>query len=210
MSGIGHSKLVAMAKRILPLIALGLLATLFLMRGERELENELTFSDEEVEAAGDGIAITGPSISGESQDGVLFDFRASEVRPGGTSDVSQTGMSSGDSATVSNFIGTLDQPGGQGLRMEAIAAELAEGGTIVRLPQSVNISTTDGFDLNADTAIANANEGSVSLSGTVEAAGPMGRIRADNAEIKHDGTSMTVTFRDRVRLVYDPAKPGVE
>src|SRR4051812_14122297 len=76
-----HSRIVAVLKVGLPLIALGLLAALFLVQTDDRLAGDLVFSRGDIEALGSGLRLTNPVFTGTTRSGDRFRFTAEEVVP---------------------------------------------------------------------------------------------------------------------------------
>ena len=80
-----YSRMVALLKVLLPLAALALLSTLFLISRGVNIEATIPFADHEIEERMRGQQITAPFFSGTTAQGDEITVTASIARPGGPS-----------------------------------------------------------------------------------------------------------------------------
>ena len=76
-----YSRVVAVLKVGLPLVAVGLLASLFLVQTDDRIGGGVVFSPGDVEALGSGLRISNPTFTGTTRGEDRFRFTAELVEP---------------------------------------------------------------------------------------------------------------------------------
>ena len=76
-----HTRLVNWAKIILPLVALGLLSTVFLMSRKADISDTIPFAEVDLAQRAHDQGATNPSFAGVASGGEQILFRAASVRP---------------------------------------------------------------------------------------------------------------------------------
>jgi lipopolysaccharide export system protein LptC len=77
----GWSRLVALLKVLLPLTALAILSTLFLISNRINPDDALPYAEVDVEARLKEPRITAPTYAGTTSDGAALEVTAAEARP---------------------------------------------------------------------------------------------------------------------------------
>ncbi len=195
-----HSRLVAVLKVGLPLVALLLLASLFLIPPDDRLEGELVFSRGDIAALGSGLRITRPTFSGMTRDEDPFRFTADLVVPDAAPPTR---------AAVTGLSGTMEFEGGPGVSLASQTAELDLEASRIALEGAVRLETTDGYRMTAPAMDVDLGAGVLEAVGPVETEGPMGRIEAGLLRIAPGPEGpRVISFGDGVRLVYRPVQVG--
>jgi lipopolysaccharide export system protein LptC len=193
-----YSRLVAVLKILLPLVALGLLASLFLISPEETLEGTLEFAETDLDALGSGLRITNPTFTGTSGGDDRFRFTADLVVPD---------QAPPSRASISALEGEVRFADGRELALSAASAELDIEAERMELRGEVAIDTSDGYHVTADRLEIAFATGELTARGGVVAEGPMGRISSGIATIApspRDEEARMFSFGDGVRLVYEP------
>lgn len=195
-----YSRIVRALKLGLPIAAMSLLAAVFLVSREDELEGGLTFSKADLEAMGTGLRVTNPNFSGSSTRGDLYDFVAASVVP------QDLGMKV---ATIADLSGTIRFFGGNMLELIASEADFDMENQKMVLNSGVELQTSDGYTASAGQVAVDLAQGVLTGTGTVQASGPMGKIEADRmnmSSVTRLGleSDAVVTFTGHVRLRYIP------
>ena len=193
-----YSRTVAVLKIGLPLIALGLLSSLFFTRIEKDLGGEVSFSEVDLAALGSGLRVDNPVFSGATQDNDQFEFRAGVVVP----DAAPPSR-----ASIEKIQGKIDFDGGGIVTLSAVSAELQIDEQILELFQSARISTSEGFVVVAPKVTLDLRIGSLLATGGVETTGPMGDVTSEELSIDPNDDSEAghlISFEGGVRLVYQP------
>lgn len=193
-----HSALVAWLKVLLPLIALGILSTLFLVARRVDPEAAIPFAEVDIDERIREPRLTLPTWAGMTADGSALTVRADEARPGTATQ--------GPSARVVHAL--LETPGGGRTEITAATARMDPGGDEITLSDGALIVTSTGYRIETEALTALLDRTLVESLGAVTATGPAGRINAGGMRItadpRKDGQFLLV-FDKGVRLVYDPA-----
>lgn len=194
-----YSRIVAILKIGLPLVALGLLAGLFLISTEDELEGGLVFSEGDLEALGSGMQITSPSFSGASREDDRFRFTADLVVPDSAPPTR---------ASITALAGQIEFADGPTVEVTAPTAELDLESNVLELMGHVTVDSAEGYHFVAERMSVDLRQGILEAQGGVDGDGPMGRITAETMRVEPadgSGDDRLFSFGDDVRLVYDPA-----
>lgn len=193
-----HSRLVAYFKVILPLAALALLSTLFLLSRSIDPTATAPFAQKEMEERVRGQQITGPFFSGTTDKGDEITVSARVARPagaGGLADAEELrarmALAKGGEIELQSDTGSVDT-----------ATELAS------FQGNVRITTSAGYTVLTERLDAGIGTLSAQTPGTVEASGPVGEITAGQMQIgaKNQDGPVHMLFTNGVKLVYDPQK----
>ncbi|HMQ95060.1 MAG TPA: hypothetical protein PKA33_00900 [Amaricoccus sp.] len=193
-----YSRVVAILKVSLPLVALGLLSALFLIQTDERLGGDLVFTKGDIAALGTGQRISDAIFSGTTRDEDRFRFTARQVVPDAAPPTR---------AAITTLAGTIDFTGGLSVAVQAEGGDLDIPAQRLGLSGDVRIETSDGYRMAADTVTLDLRDGTLVAGDTVETEGPMGRIDSRSLSIvpaEGDGQARRFSFGDGVRLVYDP------
>ena len=196
----GYSRLVAFLKVSLPLAALGLLSTLFLLSRSVDPTTTLPFGEAEIsERLREGV-ITGPHFSGTTAGGDQIVITASSARPG----------SEGAFANADKLQAEIRLPSGEFVNLEALKGSFDPENRLARFDGSVRFSTTTGYVLNTEAMDVRVEELDVQSDGRVDGYGPFGSLTAGQMHLNADAeTNAThLLFKDGVKLIYDPKTVG--
>jgi lipopolysaccharide export system protein LptC len=193
-----RTRVVTWLKVLLPLVALGLLSTLFLLARTADPDLAIRYSDVDVTELSKDQQVTGPAFSGITRDGASISITAATVkpRPGDPAML--------DAATVA---GRIELPAGTVADMTAPAAEIDTGGDHARFLGGVTVVASDGHRLDTETLQAALGTTDVLADSEVRIIGPTGTLDAGEMRITQDDAGGYVAvFKGSVRLVYDPGK----
>lgn len=194
-----HSRLVNWAKIILPLVALSLLSTLFLLSKRVDVSDPIRYSEVDLTQRAHDQGATNPSFAGVTTGGEQVSFRAATVRP--DPEDSEHMLAENASATVLlNGGGAVDITSTRG---EANQSQMA-----ARLEGDVNVTTTTGYDIRTDAIDARFDTLFAETLGPVTGTGPPGTLNAGRMILTTDPETgdATLRFTDGVKLLYRPAK----
>lgn len=193
-----YTRLVTRLKFALPLIALGILSTLFLFSRTIDPERAIPYAEVDVERMVREQSITAPAFSSVTRDGAAISISAEIVRP----DRSESGRMSADSLE-----GRFDLPDGSSADVAAPAGTIDMTRDVARLDGGVEVETTTGYSLRTDALTARLDQTLLRSDGAVNGSGPAGVLEAGRMEISEDpGGGYVLTFDGGVRLVYDPGQ----
>lgn len=194
-----HSKLVVWAKVTLPLLALALLATLFLFSRQIDPTDAIPYAEVDVEERAREPRLTQPTYAGVTSDGAALSLSAAEARPN-----SATGAT-----TVLGIVGKMQTPDGATTDLAAATAVLDTSAGLMTLKGDVAITTSAGYSIKSDTLITNLNQTGLTSPGPVTATSPMGTISADEMLLSQDpkmADAYLLVFKGRVKMLYTPIK----
>ena len=189
-----YSLVIGWLKILLPLVALGILSTLFLVSQRPDREAAVRYGD--VQELARGSRVGAPAFSGVTEEGAIFSVRAREARadpddPGRlvaedlTADVE---YAPGVAATVVAGTGAFD-PATDRLDLRA----------------GVRIATSSGYHLESDRLEMSLDTVEMVSPGQVEAAGPLGEISAGGMRLSRSPSGEhNLDFNEGVRLLYSP------
>ncbi len=196
-----HSRLVAWLKILLPVLALGLLSTLFLFSRNIDPTTTIPFARIDLEERAKTEQLTAPEFAGATREGDLIAFRAAAARPDPESNArvlasdlsARIDLATGGQITFTARDGTVDDDEGQ-----------------ATLTGDVVITTSTGYTVRTQQLMSAMKRLYAETPGTVTGDGPPGHITAgrmvlDRAEDRPDAQLL---FTDGVKLIYDPTKAG--
>lgn len=194
-----YSRVIAWAKIVLPLVALALLSTIFLLSDRREPMETVPF----VEALQDGETtregVSSPYYSGKTQRGDFLTMTATRVRP-------QT-----DGRVVADDLAAAVRlTDGSEILLDALSATLTDSTETALLEGGVRIRSSTGYTLATDAMTTVLDRIEAETLGPVSGAGPLGTLEAGRMRIEASGTGgdVQLLFTEGVKLVYQPPKEG--
>ncbi len=196
-----YSRFVAWFKVLLPVLALILLSTMFLVSRGIDPSRALTYAKVDLDDLARNQRITEPRFSGVTEDGAAMSFSARSARPEGDDPnvFSVTGLSA-----------ELSTPDGGGVQITAGRALV--DGTAERLDLSgdVMLETSTRYRIVAPGLNLSTRQTWAESTGPVVAEAPAGRIEAGLFELTQqddDAGTYLLVFKEGVRMVYVP-KPA--
>ena len=192
-----YSQFVMAAKIILPLLALGLLSSLFLLSGAPDGEQTIPFSEIELEEIVEGQRILRPRYQTVLDNGARARFTAESARPD---------LSNPDRFMASEITGQIVQLDGVQIDIRGAEGVMDNPRGMLRLEGGVRLSRTDGFTLSAEGAEVQLDGQWAETTSDVIVLGPGLTLSAGRAVMKPDDKSgaREVVFTDGVKLVYTP------
>lgn len=197
-----YSRVVAVLKVGLPLVAVGLLASLFVVQTDDRIGGGVVFSPGDVEALGSGLRITNPTFTGTTRGEDRFRFTAELVEPDAAPP---------ERARITAPAGTLDLNNGPQVSIRARTGDLDIPTQRLDLSGEVVILTSDGYRLVTDKATVDLRAGAFLAGDRVETTGPFGVITSGSLHVAPaaaTGEARRFSFGNGVRLLYDPPDPG--
>ncbi len=192
-----HTRVVGWLKVALPLSALAILSTLFLVAHRIDPEAALPYAEVDVEDLAREPRMTSPTYAGMTSDGAALTLSADEARP------------SSDGAPANAAALRLELATPDGARTELLAAE-ARMDPVARevvLSGGVVVTTSSGYRLETADMAARLDRTGLESRAPVTATGPAGDIRADRMVLSQDAQTpgaYVLVFNGSVRLVYQP------
>jgi lipopolysaccharide export system protein LptC len=192
-----HSRVVGWLKVALPLAALAVLSTLFLLADRIDPEDALPYAEVDVEDLAREPRMTGPTYAGTTSDGAAITLTADEARPAGD----------GTPASAAALRLELVTPGGGRTELRAASAVMDDATRQVLLTGGVIVTTSTGYRLETAEVAAKLDRSGLESRTQVKATGPAGEITADGMTLRQDNRTpgaYVLVFNGSVRLVYQP------
>lgn len=194
----GWSRAVGWLKLALPLTALGLLSTLFLVSNRIDPETAIPYSEVDVESLVREPRLTKPAYSGTTADGSTITMQAAEARPATTP---------GNPSTAVDVTAALTSPDGLRTDLRSETATLDVVTNTLRLTGDVQIDSSAGYQVKTEALDADLSASAFTATVPVQATGPTGTVTADSMSLMPDpkgGGTYLLVFNGRVKLVYQP------
>lgn len=193
-----YSRTVAFLKVLLPLVALGILSTLFLLSRSIDPTATIPFSEQDVADRVRSQQVTEPYFSGTTAQGDDIVVHASVARPGGP----------GTPASAEDVDARITMADGVKVALRSDTVSYEAGREFATFSGNVRITSSTGFVVTTEQLDTSLEDMSGSTPGEVRATGPLGDLTAGRMEFatKNKGGPLHMVFKNRVKLVYDPAK----
>lgn len=192
-----HSRLISWLKVGLPLAALALLSTLFLLSRSANQAARIPFADVDVQARLRDQQVTGPFFSGTTPHGDEITFQAERLTtPAGRVGVNQAV----DVRLRVNMV--------EGTRLALLAKEAAFdlAKDQIVLSGDVIINTSSGYDITSKRITGRVSRVDIISPGKITARTPGGHLTAGAMRIHSspDGAAAQLLFSKGVKLLYRP------
>jgi len=191
-----YSRIVAFFKVLLPLAALAILATLFLLSRSVDPTATIPFAQADMEDRMRDQQVTAPFFSGTTPKGEEIIVTAAIARPGGF----------GAPAEATNVSARLTLADGARITLDADTVRVTPNDDMASFSGDVRIATSTGYVLRTEllnTALSGIRG---NAPGTVTGTGPIGDFTAGQMDITSQKAkdSVHLLFKSGVKLIYDP------
>jgi len=186
-----RTRIVTLLRVLLPLGALAILSTLFLLSRHPGRDVALPYAQADAEARARDPRITAPSWSGVTPDGATLALHAESAVPGDAGIGGATNLH-------------LDWRAPDGLTAELSAGAAEAAGDAIRLTGAVTVATSTGWRLDAPQLEVATDRSRLAAQGGVSAVAPFGRITADDLSLTREDGHHVLNFTGDVRLIYRP------
>ncbi len=195
----GWSRMVFWLKILLPLAALAILSTLFLLSRSVDPRNAIPFSQVEIADRVGGQQMTALSFSGASIEGHLIGFTAAAARPD---------PAAPDRILTEQPAAMIDLISGTHLTLNAASGTLDEPADRATLTGAVRLTSSLGYEVRSDAIEAALSRLAVTSPGPVEGKGPPGNFTAGAMVLDSDPVTgqARLLFTGGVRLIYLPQR----
>jgi lipopolysaccharide export system protein LptC len=198
-----HSRLVFWLKILLPLAALVLLSTLFLVSRGIRPEDAIPYAEGDIADQLRSPRLSTPDFAGVTADGAAISLKAAEVRlaPDGA----------GVPAEVQDLTGLVETPDGVRTELSAHSVQLDPPSNRMILGGGVKIASSSGYRIATPELSVALDRTSLSATGAITATGPAFSLTAGEMQLGlADGTPGTylLVFKGGVRMVYQPGVQG--
>lgn len=187
-----RTRVVAWLRVLLPLAALAILSTLFLLPKSPDPDSAIPYADVDAEALARDPRMTRPEFSGVTRDGAAVTLTAESASPAQSED-----------AEAESLRMTWRAP--DGLAADLTAPHAKVDGDVIRLDGGVRVTTSDGWAMTVPSLNAATRDGVMTGEGGMTAFAPFGRIDAERMEMsRNDDGHHLLNLSGSVRLVYQP------
>ena len=191
-----YSRMIAFLKVLLPLMALALLSTLFLLSQNTEPMASIPFAEAEVNERMRDQQITGPFFSGSTEQGDQISFSAGKI-----------GVADGNGRVTANDISAqIDLSSGARLVFFADLGEVDIANDTSILSGKVLITTSTGYKINSERLVSAMTSLNMESPNKIIAEGPLGTFSAGSMRLtlSEKTKSTQMVFTNAVKLIYDP------
>lgn len=189
-----HTRRVRILKVTLPLLALGILSSLFLFSRTITMEGALPFAEVDIADRLREPKMTDVRIATAADNGSFITLTAVSVTP-----------VDGGAVTSRAVQGTIKSAAGNEILLNADQVLYDDVAGLAALTGGVRV-TSAGYDMRAqaiDVAVARAQ---MTSRGAISAVGPLGRLDAGQLSATQTQSGAVIVFTFGVQVVYDPQK----
>ena len=193
-----HSRLVFWLKILLPLSALAILSTLFMVSRKVGPEDAIPYANIDIADRIREPRLTDAVFAGMTSDGAALTLKAAEAKPGVSG--------SADAGLATGLSGLLETPDGARTDIAAAQTRLDQQLHVVILSGGVVITNSAGYRITTPGAAVALDKTDIVSQGAVAATGPVGMIDAGSMHLSQTATGYLLVFKGGVRLLYQPGK----
>lgn len=191
-----YSQVIRGLKVLLPLVALGLLSTMFMLSRKIDPTAAIALSDPVLQEKISNQLLSEPTYDGNTSSGKAMTVTAVTVRP----DPEIEGKSYGQTVDA-----VIDMENGGTMHIISDTGIVDEAADLAVLSGNVRIETSDGYVMTTSqlTSVLSRIEGE--SSGPVEGYGPPGTLSAGKMNVKssEESDQVLLIFTKGVHLVYE-------
>ncbi|MEO0359920.1 MAG: hypothetical protein AAF322_02370 [Pseudomonadota bacterium] len=196
--------LILSLKLLLPLAALAILGSIFLFSNAR-FGAGVSFEGVDASKLEEGLRITNPSFTGETDKGEPFTVSAAWALPDGPRP---------ERVELSDVTGEITLEDGRVVTLGAAGGVLQPQAKVLDLSGGARFASSDGYEITAETARFDAEAETLSAAGGVVATGPIGSIASETMRVERvaapDGENEDedayIWFENRVKVRIDSAR----
>ena len=195
----GHTSLVRGARVLLPVAALALMSTLFLVAERVDPDDAIPFAEVDVSMRARDQQLTAPRFAGLSHGGAAFALTAERAMP----DAEDPRRMTAEAVSLD-----LAGPSDATSELRADRALVDTGTRRLALEGNVRLVSSTGYAMRAPRVEGMLDRLDLRAEGGVTGDGPLGRIRADRMRLTEDaGGAQRLLFAGGVELLYTPPDP---
>lgn len=187
-----HSRVVFLLKVILPLAALAILSTLFLISRTIDPSDAIPYATVDVADRIREPRMTAPAYAGVTTDGASLTVTADQASP--------------DTGAATALRADLKTPDGASTSFHAANGLLDPQAKTLTLSDGVQITTSAGYTITTQSLISALDHTEVTAADTITATSPMGAITAGSMSLTQTDGAYVLRFKNRVKLLYQPPK----
>ncbi|CUH79289.1 hypothetical protein [Tropicibacter naphthalenivorans] len=192
-----YSRFIAWLKILLPMAALALLSTMFLLSRGAKPGMDVPFADTLVGGETANQQISAPYYAGTTPRGDVLTMSARVARADGE------GLIFADDLSAHMRLNS-----GGDLQLDAAAATVRDVTQQTQLDGGVRIQSSTGYVVTTDSLLSGLDRIEVETLGPVQGSGPAGTLEAGKLRIvpTEDGTDVQMLFTEGVKLLYQPPR----
>ena len=193
-----YSRFIAYTKVILPIIALGILSTLFLFSRSTNPNQSIPYADIDINELVREQRIGAPNYAGMTDDGSAISITAASASPA---------ASNPKTITATDMVTIIEDASGGRLDITSKTGTIDPDQKQVTLGGGVRILTSTGYVIDTSGLWAALNETAMSSDGRVTATGPLGTLNAGKVTVSQQNKPEQpnlLVFKGGVTLVYTP------
>lgn len=189
-----HSRLVSVLKLVLPLLALALLSTLFLLSRKIDPEAAIPYATVDVADRLRDPKMTDAGFASMTQDGATLTLTAAQARPTATG------------GTMHEVFGTLTAVNGAVTHLTSADALLNTPQKLLTLSGGSQLQSWTGYLVSSAGFDVVTDLTRVKSTGPVTVTGPLGNLNAQSMVLSQPavGAPYLLVFKGKVRLIYKP------
>ncbi|QUS36033.1 LPS export ABC transporter periplasmic protein LptC [Falsirhodobacter algicola] len=192
-----HTRLVALLKIVLPLVALVLLSTIFLVSRTIDPDAAIPYATIDVTGRAMDPRMTAPHWSGVTGDGASLDITAAEARtPTAT-----------EPAVATALRAMLKTPDGVTTEIAAARGAVDPAAGRIDLSENARLQNSIGYDVRMPELTTYLDRTEVIGRGPVTAQAPMGQLTAGGMTLTAGADeNYRLDFTNGVKLIYTPTR----
>ncbi len=194
----GHSRMVQFFKVLLPLVAILMLSTVFLLSRSIETNVTVPFSQQDIDERLADQVVTQPNYRGTTRKGEEVQIEATRAMQG----------TEGSAPTAAEFRGRMGLSNGGVITLDSNTGVIRPDKNTATFVGDVVITSTDGTEITTDLLNTALDEIRGNTPGQVNGTGIIGNFSAGRMTFgteKKDGP-VHIIFTDGVKLIYEPQK----
>ncbi len=195
-----YSRVVSWLKILLPLLALAILSTMFLVARKVDPAQDLPFADVDVDELAREQRIGQPNYSSVTEDGSAISISAESAQP----DADDPDRLSGTAVNAG-----IDLPQGGRIDIVAQAMRVDNAAGVAVLQGGVEIATSDNLTLRTDAIEVALDATRVESQVQTVVTAPEATLTAGRFRLTGQGNAAhpyVLVFKDGVKLIYDPGE----
>lgn len=192
-----YSRMIAWLKILLPMAALGLLSTIFLLSRDADPASRVPFSQVGLEGDVAREQVTEPYYAGVTSSGASLTMTARSARP--SDKIAEL-------LEADELDASIVMPDGSQIDLSAPRATVSDRTGEAELTGGVRIQSSTGYTLTTQSMLTSLDRVEAESRGQVNGDGPLGTLQAGRMQITtpQDSADLHLLFTGGVKLVYLP------
>ena len=191
----GYSALVAWLKTLLPIVALGLLSTIFLFSGKVDVTQSLPYAEHNIAEIIREQRITQPYFTGIASNGTEIALSAAYASPQ---------VENAHILEITDLSVVLRSTSDRMVQVTAGRGALDSARQTAQISTDVHIAALPDFWVTTEALDMNFNQGFISAKGGFQGVTALGAITAGEMHLQMTADDQQIVFLNDVRLVYSP------